>query len=101
MEESVQSVKYEMQRGFDSVHESLQHIPTLESGLDVVMVKLDQLLSQRGEGSNNAWTSVGREKQAVRESNNRENTQRCDNRVQRIEMPIFDKANPNGWVFRA
>ena len=60
MEGKVQSVKSEMQRGFDSVHESLQWIPTLERDWDVVKVKLDQLLSQRGEGSSNAWTSVGR-----------------------------------------
>ena len=68
MEEEVLLVKSEMQRGFDSVHESLQRIPTLERGSKAVMVKLDQLLSQWGDGSSNVWTTLGRGKHAVEES---------------------------------
>ena len=68
MDEEVQSVKSKMQRKFDSVHESLERIPTVERGTDVVVVKLDQLLSQGGEGSRNVWTSLGRRKHAMEES---------------------------------
>ena len=30
-----------------------------------------------------------------------ENTQRWDHRVRRLELPVFDGTDPDGWVFRA
>ena len=97
VEGEVQSVKSEMQRGFDLVRESLQRILTLERGLDAMMVKLDKLLSQQGERSNNVRMDLGQEKHAMevsgswmesemtqsrREWVQAENMQQWDNRVQ-------------------
>ena len=45
LEEEVQIVKAEMQRGFGLVHESLQKTRILEKGLDTVIVNLDLILS--------------------------------------------------------
>ena len=66
LEEEVQMVKVEMQRGFGLVHESLPQMPIMEKGLYAVIVKLDQILSQR-EGSTNAGLSMSRGKQVVEE----------------------------------
>ena len=52
-----------MQRGSGLVHESLQQMPILEKGLDAVIVELNQILSQRGEGSSNIGLLMSRGKQ--------------------------------------
>ena len=68
LEEEVQSVKAEMQRGFGLVHENLLRVLALEKGLEAIMAKIDQLLSQRGEGTSHARvTSSNRGKSAVEE----------------------------------
>ena len=97
VEGEVQSVKSEMQRGFDLVCESLQRTLTLERGSDAMMVKLNKLLSQQGERSNNVRMDLGWEKLAMEESGSwmesemtqshrewvqAENMQQWDNRVQ-------------------
>ena len=46
LEEEVQSVKAEMQRGFGLIHKNLLRVPALQKGLEAVMVKIDRLLSQ-------------------------------------------------------
>ena len=46
LEEEVQSVKAEMQRGFGLIHKNLLRVLALQKGLEAVMVKIDQILSQ-------------------------------------------------------
>ena len=67
LDEEVQSVKAEMQRGFGLVHKNLLRVPALEKGLEAVMVKIDQLLSQRGEGTSHAGVTSNRGKSAIEE----------------------------------
>ena len=75
------------------------------------MVKLDQLLSQWGEGtSNTGMTSSGgkniveesmgsRLESRMTESHWADNGQRWDSRVRQLELPTFYGTNHDGWVF--
>ena len=81
MEEEVQSIKAEMQRRLDSVQENLQWIPILEKGLEAVM-KLDQLLLQRGEGSSNVGIILSRGKHVMEELN----SERCGLELKMTEL---------------
>ena len=54
------------------------------------------MLSQRGEGTSNIGT-ISR----MTDSHRADNGQRWDGRARRLELPIFDGTDLDGWVFRA
>ena len=47
-----------MQLEFGLVHENLLRVPMLEKGMEAVTVKIDQLLSQRAEGTSDVGLQI-------------------------------------------
>ncbi|XP_024017591.1 uncharacterized protein LOC112090471 [Morus notabilis] len=100
----------ELLKEVESMREDLGKIPRLEQGLELLLIRMDELSKQRGpENRESPETDNGIPAEQTapttetdyRPAEWREGGSCTEFRTRRVEMPVFDGENPDGWIFRA
>lgn len=103
-EEKTKVPRDEVQKELEGIREDLKKIPRLEQGMELLLERMDLLMRQRDAGNMEPpWAAEGTtaDPPAPREDLHREGGVRAEFRTRRVEMPVFDGENPDGWIFRA
>ncbi|EXB38291.1 hypothetical protein L484_013924 [Morus notabilis] len=102
--EKTEGPREEFQKELEGIREDLKKIPRLEQGMELLLERMDLLMRQRDLGNMEPpWAAEGTtaDPPAPREDLHREGGIRAELCTRRVEMPVFDGENPDGWSIRA